>query len=224
MIEAVLLAARLARAGGRLRTALVVAGSAVGTVVLLIAAAIPQTLVHPDQDARNFATIVILALSLPVVTLLAAVTRVSASVRDRRLAALRIIGVSAATTRAVAAIEAALLSAAGSVVGVLGFLAVRPVAAEVAREHDWFHGRQLTPSTLGAALAIGAVSLVLSLMVAVLPARAVTSSPLAVRRQAAVPRPRWWRLGPLVVGSAVLTYSGHAATSTTSTAPRTPSS
>ncbi len=174
--------------------------------MLLLAAAIPQTLVHPDQDARNFATIVILALSLPVVTLLAAVTRVSASVRDRRLAALRIIGVSAATTRAVAAIEAALLSAVGSVFGVLGFLAVRPVAADVARKHDWFHGRHLTPSTLGATLAIGAV-IVLGLLVAVLPARSVTSSPLAVRRQAAAPRPRWWRLGPLLAGLGVLTYS-----------------
>lgn len=206
MIETVRLAGRLARAGGRLRTSLVMAGSAVATLVLLVAAAVPQTLTEPDQDTRRFVAVVVLMLTLPVVTLLAAVTRVSAAVRDRRLAALRIIGVSAATTRAVAAVEAVLLSAVGVIIGAVAFVAARPLIESSARSRNWFHGQSLWPSASSWVFVLAGV-IGVSLVVAVLPARAVTAAPLSVRRQASTPRPRAWRLIPLVLGICVLTYT-----------------
>lgn len=206
MIAVVRLAWMLARAGGRLRSGLVVTGAAVATVVLLVAAAVPSTLEHPDDDMRRFVGVVVLVLTMPVVTLLAAVTRLSASVRDRRLSSLRILGVAAGTTRAVAAIEAALLSIAGLVVGTLAFLALRPALARIGADRHWFDAARLWPSTVGWALALAGV-LAVSLVVATLPARAVTSSPLAVRRQAAATRPGWWRVVPLLAGASVLTYT-----------------
>lgn len=206
MIAIVRLAWMLARAGGRLRSGLVVIGAAVATVVLLVAAAIPSTLTHPDDDVRRFVGVVVLVLTMPVVTLLAAVTRLSAAVRDRRLSALRILGVGAGTTRAVAALEAALLSVGGLVVGALAFLALRPALARIGADRHWFEAARLWPSTSGWALALSGV-LAVSLVVAILPARAVTSSPLAVRRQAAATRPVWWRVVPLLAGAGVLIYT-----------------
>ena len=199
------LAARLARAGGRLRTASVIGGCAVGSLVMLVACAVPGTLGSTlTGDQRRLVTVVLLVVALPVVALLAAVTRLSAATRDRRLASLRILGLGAASTRAVAAAETTLLAAVGTVIGVVLFLAVRPAleAADAAGQR-WFVGRMLEPGPAGwAAGTLGVV--VLALCIAASPGRAVTSAPLSTRRQATAPRPSLLRLLPVTVGLALL--------------------
>lgn len=105
---------RLALAGGWTRALLVVIGNAVGVVVLLLATAVPTTLPQDlSPDDRRLAASLVLFLVLPVASLLASTSRLSAAVRERRLAALRLLGVTARRTRVIAACEASLLALAG---------------------------------------------------------------------------------------------------------------
>jgi putative ABC transport system permease protein len=203
-----LLGLRLAAAGGRLRAGLVVAGNAVGVVVLLVAASVPGALSDRlSQDDRRLVAVVVLFLLLPVVSLLASVTRLSAAVRDRRLAALRLLGLGAGGTRAVAAGEAVGLSLAGVVVGVATFLVVAGPAVRAGdfAWQSWFDGRVLLPPPLGWLGAVVGVPL-LSLVVALAPVHALTRSALQVRRQGSARRPGAWRMVPLAVGLLVLAW------------------
>lgn len=205
-MTAVWLAARLAVAGGRLRTVLVTIGTAVGVLGLLVAAAVCSTLPPLSIEEQRLTAVALLAVALPVAALVAALTRLSASVRDRRLASLRILGVPAVTTRTVAALEAVLLAAAGVVTGVGLFIAVRPgLEAVDANWRNWFAGRPLAPGGWGWLGATAGV-LLLTAAVAVVPARHVTAQPLSTRREAAARRPRLWRLVPLTAGTALLAW------------------
>lgn len=214
-MTALWLATRLAIAGGRLRAALVIAGCALAAVLLLITTSVPGTLpVTLDPGQKRLFGVVIAALVLPVIALLAAVTRLSATVRDRRLAALRVLGVAATTTRAVAAVEAALLAATGAALGALLFLLARPgLVAVDSHSHDWLSGQPLQPGIAG--WASGTVGVVLAaLVVASFPGRNVTGSPLATRRQASAPRPSPARLLPLGTGAALLAAAAVVGAST----------
>lgn len=82
-------------------------------------------------------------------------------------------------TRTVAALEAATLAGGGVLVGVVAFLAPRPLLQNVdAAWREWFSGRPLDPYWWGW-LAGTAGVLALSLLVALAPSREVTRSPLA---------------------------------------------
>lgn len=202
------LAVRLCLAGGPLRALLVIAGSAAGVAVLLLATAIPGTL--PDglsADDRRFAVCVVLFLLLPVVSLLASTTRLAAAVRDRRLASLRLLGMTATRTRLVAGYEATALALAGAIAGAVAFLALRPLlqAADDAWR-DWFGGRPLAPPITGWLLALVGVPL-LALVVSVAPVQRSTRTALNARRQGPARRPGWWRLLPLATGIAMLAWT-----------------
>ena len=210
----VLLGWKLARASGWRRGVPVIVGVALGTMVLLIAAAVPTTIANPDPSAKQLIRIILVALAVPVITLLAAVVRLSASVRDRRLAALRILGVSTGATRSAAAVEAVVVAAAGVLLGALGFLAVRPAIRAVEPPgRAWFHGGSLLPRASGW-LAVTVVVLGVCAVVAVSPARSVTRTPMATRRAGSARRPGLWRLVPLACGVLALGYDalryGHA--------------
>ena len=195
-----LLGLRLARAGGARRAGLILIGVAAGTVVLFFTAAVPTTLHHPDVDTVRLVVVVMIALIVPVVALLAAVVRLSAAVRDRRLASLRILGVSARATRTAAAVEAMTVAAGGVALGTVIFLLVRPLAeAADPAGQPWFHGRPLLPN-LDGWIAVPLIVMAVCALVAVSPARAVTRAPIATRRQATSSPPSLWRLAPLTVG------------------------
>lgn len=202
------LALRLCLAGGLLRALLVSAGSAAGVVVLLLATAVPGTLPNDlSADDRRFAVCLLLFLLLPVVSLLASTTRLAAAVRDRRLAALRLLGMTARRTRLVAGYEATALSLVGAAAGSVVFLAVRPLLQSADEAWQaWFGGRPLTPPSTGWLLALVGVPL-LALVVSVAPVQRSTRSALAVRRQGPARRPGWWRLMPLAAGVALLAWT-----------------
>src|SRR5579875_1661861 len=72
---------------------------------------------------------IVVALLLPVSVFVATAARFGTEERDRRLAAMRLVGADRMTTARIAAGEALFAAAAGLVVGAAGFLAVRaPVA------------------------------------------------------------------------------------------------
>lgn len=199
---------RLAVAGGRTRAVLVVLGNVVGVVVLLLATAVPTTLPKGlSADDRQFAAGLVLFLVLPVVSLLASTSRLSAASRDRRLAALRLLGVTARRTRVIAACEALLLALAGVAAGVLAYLVARPLLQALDDSwQSWFDGRPLMPPALGWIAALLVVPL-LSVVVAMVPVRATTRSALSVRRQGPARRPAWWRLLPLGAGMGLLAWA-----------------
>src|SRR5665647_2545918 len=130
------LAWRLARAGGRFRTIAVVAGNAIGTTLFLLTLANPAAVRDPHQaitsDERLLAMSVVVFLCLPITVLLMSIGRLSSSTRDRRLASLRMIGLSPARTRLVAGLENGILSALGAILGLAASLVVVPLV-EAAR-------------------------------------------------------------------------------------------
>ena len=144
-----------------------------------------------------------LALLLPVLVLVATATRLSAASRDRRLSAVRLVGGTPRQASLVAAGEALAFSAAGVVLGVLGFVALRGTAARLLPLPDGLFAEDLHPSgPVIAAVLLGVP--VLAVLTSLLSLRRVVTSPLGVRRDARVRRAGWVRLLPLAVGLLLL--------------------
>ncbi len=203
------IAARLALAAGPTRTTLIAAGYVIGVAVLLLATAVPNAAFGGDDGTagdRRIGIALSLVLALPVTVLLASVTRLSAAVRDRRLASLRLLGVDAGRTARIAGLEALLLAVFSVLVGVLIYvMAISPaVRALDAGWRQWFEGRPLDPPNVGWAAALLGVPL-LSVLVSLAPVRAVARTPIAIRREAPTVRPGWWRLLPFATGIVLLT-------------------
>jgi len=134
--------------------------------------------------------------------LVASVARLSASVRDRRLAVLRLLGLAPGRTRVVAAVESGAGAAAGSVLGLAAFWATRPVLSQLqVAGRDWA-GTSFTPWPL-ATLAVVAGLPAVAVAVALVPTRGLRRDMLPASRLDAGRRPSPWRLLPLAVGLAL---------------------
>jgi hypothetical protein len=197
---------RLARAGGRFRTIAVVAGNAIGTTLFLLTMAIPAAVRDPHQaitsDERLLAMSVVVFLCLPITVLLMSIGRLSASTRDRRLASLRMLGLSPARTRLVAGLENGILSGLGAILGLAASLGVVPLVEAAATGQGWL----LQPLGLSwASTGLVCAGLVLlSVVVSLAPTRSLQRGPMQVRRVGATARPSLWRVLPLVAGAGVL--------------------
>jgi hypothetical protein len=145
------------------------------------------------------------ALLLPILILIATASRLSATRREQRFAAMRLVGATPGQISVISAVEAVVAAIAGVVVGFAFFFALRPLLYHV-------------PFT-GAPLARGDLSLQwIDIMIVVIgvPVAAVVSarlalrkvriSPLGVSRRAASRPPRIARIIPLLTGIAVLAY------------------
>ncbi|MEE6256948.1 FtsX-like permease family protein [Plantactinospora sonchi] len=163
----------------------------------------------PDvfTPARLLAIAFGLFVLVPFGVFLATCARLSASTRDRRIAALRLLGVSARQATLVNAVETGVVTAGGALLGLLGYLLLTPLSQgwRIGRLH-WYAADVAVPAvviavvlvlTVGYAVAVGTF--------ATRPARV---NPLAVRRDAPAGRPRLWRLGPLVAGLAGVVLAG----------------
>ncbi|MDR2252288.1 MAG: hypothetical protein LBD97_00250 [Bifidobacteriaceae bacterium] len=188
---------RLVRAGGPVRGWSIAVGNAVGVWLILTAWALPAA-IYPNP-AERYGNLIALAfvvvfLLTPALVLLITVGRLSSGVRDRRLAGLRLLGLSPAKTRAVAAVENAVLALAGALTGLLSFqLSAAPLADAVAPLSG--------PVQVGAAAAAVSVALVTALSVAVgIGATWSREMPGQARSEAKLRKPGWWRLIPLAVG------------------------
>lgn len=197
----VVLGARLVRAGGALRSTSLVLGSAVAVSLLAVAWGLPDAL-YPivpgfEPDPRRGVLTPLLGLVVaPVVALLLAVGRLSSSVRDRRLAALHLLGVSRARLAVVAATENVLPALLGALLGVGGFLALRTVVEraleQVLRE----------PIEGGVRLAcVGLAVVATSVLLALVSLRRL-DRPRAAVVESAKTRLSAWRLAPFAVALA----------------------
>ncbi|MCF3964654.1 ABC transporter permease [Streptomyces fuscigenes] len=164
---------------------------------------------HDSRDPLDPMLIAVIALIcvvllVPVVVFIATAVRFGGERRDRRLAALRLVGADARATRRMAAGEALFGAAAGLVAGGVLFAALRQFAGGVRLWGMSAYPGDVSPSPLLSALVVAGV-LVTSVGAALLALRSVSIEPLGVVREAALrPRRLWWRLVPPVLGVATL--------------------
>jgi hypothetical protein len=144
----------------------------------------------------------------PVVVFVAMVTRVGAARRERRFTAIRLAGATRLQTAALAATETAAAAIAGTLLGLLGFLAARPVAAS---HVTLGHGIPIFVEDLMAPiqqllLVLVAVP-VLAVATTLVALHRVHISPLGAHRRERRRSPHDWRLVPLVAGIVGVWYS-----------------
>ncbi|WP_338782805.1 FtsX-like permease family protein [Streptomyces sp. DG1A-41] len=138
--------------------------------------------------------VVFVVLLMPVAVFIAAAVRFGGERRDRRLAALRLVGSDSRMTRRIAAGEALAGSVLGLVLGTGFFLLGRQLAASFEVYRVSVFPSYLNPSPLLAALVAVTVPTA-AVLVTLLALRGVVIEPLGVVRTAKPARRRlWWRL------------------------------
>ncbi|MFG2053048.1 FtsX-like permease family protein [Micromonospora sp. NPDC048930] len=150
-------------------------------------------------------SVVATALLFPVLIFIGTATRLAATRREQRFAAMRLVGATPRQVSLISAVESTLAAAAGTVVGFGLFLAFRPALAAIPFTGESFFTADLslTPvDVLAVALGIPLGAVVASWLAL----RRVQISPLGVARRVTPKPPRAWRLIPLVAGLAELTY------------------
>lgn len=147
-----------------------------------------------DPVLALLAAIAFAALLLPVAVFIGAAVRFGGEARDRRLAALRLVGADARMARRIAAGEALLGALLGLVLGALMFLLGRQLAERIQLRGLSAFAADMRPSATFAlliAVAVPAAAVVVTLIAL----RGAVIEPLGVTRQAQQRRRRlWWRL------------------------------
>ncbi|MFJ8024929.1 ABC transporter permease [Streptomyces sp. NPDC096311] len=148
--------------------------------------------------------VVFVVLLLPVGVFIAAAVRFGGERRDRRLAALRLVGSDSRMTRRIAAGEALSGAVLGLAFGTVFFLLARQLAGSVE-----IFGKSVFPSYLNPTPALAALVAVAvpaaAVLVTLLALRGVVIEPLGVVRAAKPARRRlWWRLLLPIGGLAML--------------------
>lgn len=149
--------------------------------------------------------IALVALLIPVGVVVGAAVRTGGEDRDRRLAALRLIGADQRMARRVAAGEAIVAAAAGVLIGTVLFLLARSLVDGVAFQGLSLFAGDIRPSPLlGGLVAIGVPAV--AVLVSLAAMRRVVAEPLGVVRNQGASKPRklWWRLLLPVLGLALL--------------------
>jgi len=148
--------------------------------------------------------IVFVVLLLPVAVFIAAAVRFGGERRDRRLAALRLVGADGRMARRIAGGEALAGALLGLVFGTGFFLAGRQLASLIDVRDISLYPSDLNPSPALALLVAVAVPAA-AVLVTLLALRGVVIEPLGVVRKAKPPRRRlWWRLLLPLAGLAML--------------------
>ncbi|MEU0673209.1 FtsX-like permease family protein [Streptomyces sp. NPDC006172] len=148
--------------------------------------------------------VVFLVLLMPVAVFIAAAVRFGGERRDRRLAALRLVGSDSGMTRRTAAGEAMAGAVVGLVLGAVFFLIGRQAAGSMELLDVSVFPSYLNPSPALALLVAVAVPAA-AVLVTLFALRGVVIEPLGVVRTAKPPRRRlWWRLLMPLAGLAML--------------------
>ncbi|MEV1114130.1 FtsX-like permease family protein [Actinosynnema sp. NPDC049800] len=144
------------------------------------------------------------ALLFPVLVFVGITTRLAGAERDRRLAALRLVGAGAHRVRRIAAGEALLGAVVGLAVGAALFFTARQFVEDVRLLGISVFVGDLTPWPPLAAL-IAVLVPVMAVVTSVVAMRRTVVEPLGVvRRTKPVRRVLWWRVVPIALGVAAL--------------------
>ncbi|MEV4636817.1 FtsX-like permease family protein [Actinoplanes sp. NPDC049548] len=159
----------------------------------------------PSAGLQLILAVVAGALIFPLLILVGSATRLNATRREQRFAAMRLVGATPRQVATVAAVESTVSALAGTVGGFILFYAFRDLLAAIP-----FTGAPMFPSdlspgiagTLGVAVGVP----VAAALVARFALRRVQISPLGVSRRVTPRPPRAYRLIPMAVGLAELAY------------------
>lgn len=163
----------------------------------------------PPQEAMDpvlklLVMIIFVVLLMPVGVFIAGAVRFGSDSRDRRLAALRLVGTDSRMTRRIAAGEALAGSLLGVVFGAGFFLIGRAFVGDIDVAGINLFPADLNPSAALAVLVALAVPAA-AVAVTLLALRGVVIEPLGVVRTSVQRRRRvWWRVLPPVAGLALL--------------------
>ncbi|MFM9447264.1 ABC transporter permease [Streptomyces acidiscabies] len=158
----------------------------------------------PDPILVLLTLIVIVVLLMPVGVFVSAAVRIGGERRDKRLAALRLVGSDGRMTRRIAAGEALAGALLGLVIGAVLFLVGRQLAGQVELMEVSVQSRDLAPSLLLTLLVVVAVPAA-AVGVTLFTLRGVVIEPLGVVRTARPSRRRlWWRLLLPIAGAGLL--------------------
>ncbi|RZQ59404.1 FtsX-like permease family protein [Amycolatopsis suaedae] len=165
--------------------------------------------VEPDGFALGAVTALLVApiavvLLLPLLIFVTTASRMGAAERERRLAALRLLGVSGKQVRRVAAAESLLGAVAGLVLGSGLFLALRPLIGKLDLFGMRFFPEDFVPS-LPLTVLIAVLVPGLAVGAAIFGLRRTIVEPLGVVRQSKPLRRRmWWRWTVAAAGAALM--------------------
>jgi ABC-type antimicrobial peptide transport system permease subunit len=150
-------------------------------------------------------SVVALALLLPALIFIGTATRLSATRREQRFAAMRLTGATPRQISLIAAVESTVAAVAGVAVGFGLFFVLRAPLAAIPFTGQPFFPAQLSLNPFDiVAVAVGVPAA--AAVVARLALRRVNISPLGVTRRVTPPPPRAWRLLPLLAGLADLGF------------------
>lgn len=169
-----------------------------GTVAVSRIATAPQLMGTTNLYRLGFGIAAVVIL-FPLMILINTATRLAATRREERLAALRLVGATPRQVTVIASVDAVVAASAGVLIGVLGFLAIRPLLESISFSGVRFFGYTVTPTLWGY---LGMIVLVPLLATAssLVSLRRVWISPLGVSRRTTPRPPGWWRVLPIVVG------------------------
>jgi cell division protein FtsX len=135
----------------------------------------------------------------PVAVFVATATRLAATRREQRLAALRLVGATPAQVSRLAVVEALLYTVVGAPAGVLVFWLVRPLVAQIPLDRATWWPDSITPP-LAQALVLMLLIQIVGAVAALAGMRRLSLSPLGVQRRTTPPAPSVRRLLPILVG------------------------
>jgi hypothetical protein len=169
-----------------------------GTVQVTRIATAPQLMGTTNLYRLGFGIAAVVVL-FPLLILINTATRLAATRREERLAALRLVGATPRQVNVVASVEAVVTASAGVVVGVLAFQAIRPLLESISFSGVSFFASTVTP-TLRGYLAVVVLVPLLAALSSLVSLRRVWVTPLGVSRRTTPRPPGWWRVLPLLVG------------------------
>jgi len=164
----------------------------------------PEGLQGPmPVEIKLVVIVAVLGLLVPILAFIAASSRVAAAARERRLAAIRLVGATPAQTRLLSAVESLPAAVAGCLAGVVLFLAFRPIAPALAPAGHEFFASDLKPPVVQAVATLIAVPL-LAVAASLIALRRVEMSPLGLVRRARVRHVGPLRTLPMALGFLLL--------------------
>jgi hypothetical protein len=145
------------------------------------------------------------AFVLPILILIGMATRLAATRREERYAALRLVGATNRQIAVISSVDAVVSALAGTLLGMLLFVLLRPLLADMALFGTKYFSYAVTPTALGYLALLVCVPLA-SAVASLISLRRVRISPLGVSRRQTPPAPRFVRVIPLLLGIGLYAY------------------
>lgn len=142
-------------------------------------------------------------VGIPLAVYFAVCARLSAATRDRRLAALRLIGMSARQTQRINAFEAVAAALVGSLLGLAIYAATHALLARRGLAGIVWFQEDSTPTLMTVLICLLVVPF-LAAFLSTNGSRQAIRHALVVRRQSSTRTPKVWRLVPLTTGLGIL--------------------